>query len=191
MSNQELAQLIGQRDSQHPSSDELAALVDQSLPASRREALFEHLERCTQCARAVAITVEPTSELATPIASAWLPRAMAAVIAVTGIALAAVLFISDKRDDDVLRTVDAGLSPLPGAQLTSTAAQFNWPRPDDLSVRRVRLMNESATTLWLSELGQPPMAMPAEHLPSKATLLWQLEDASGTVTAGPHWFRVR
>ncbi|MFK7957718.1 MAG: zf-HC2 domain-containing protein [Lysobacterales bacterium] len=187
ISNQQLAQAIGQRDNQHPSPDALAALVDKSLPPQEREALLEHLERCAQCATAVAITLEPQKDAE----RRWIPRAMAAGLGLATVALASLLYINRAPESDILRAGTLALSPAPGAEITRDAAQFNWPSPSDLSSRRVRIMDESAATLWLSPPVQPPLKIPPESIDVAGTYLWQLEDSNGNVTAGPHWFRVR
>ncbi|MEM7709004.1 MAG: hypothetical protein AAF358_25875 [Pseudomonadota bacterium] len=188
VSQEELSRLIGQRDTHAPTAEELAALVDQTLPPERREALLNHLERNAESARAVAIALEPDSASPGGAQPRWLAAAAAAVAAV---ALASFLLLGGEPPQDTLRAAQTELTPSPGAVVQDATALFSWPLPADRALRRVRLMNASAETLWLSDLTSPPLDLPQQFAAGEDnTYLWQLEDASGAVVAGPQWFQI-
>ncbi len=187
VSAQELSKLISRQDDTNPpTAEELAALVDQTLPPDRREAVLNHLERSPDSARAVAIALEPGATSG-GAGFRWLAVAASAVAAV---ALASVVWLGGTPEEDTLRAADPSISPAPGAVISTPDDLFSWPAPPDLSPRRVRIMSAAAETIWLSEPTSPPVDLPAGTVASGKTYLWQLEDVDGTVVAGPNWFRM-
>jgi len=60
----------------HPDADALTAFAEQSLPASERSTVLEHLARCSDCREVIALALPPTEEVTAaatlPVRSGWL-----------------------------------------------------------------------------------------------------------------------
>jgi hypothetical protein len=140
-----MAVVPARRMNTHLSSDELAAMVDGGLPATRRAFVSAHLAVCRECRSELALVtrIVETAPPRRPASRPWVPLSL-------GIAAAtALLFVSlplrhrhpgstaDVRSTVLSATAISVIAPTAGSSVGATAVRFSWHAVPGVSTYRL------------------------------------------------------
>jgi hypothetical protein len=140
-----MAVVPARRMNTHLSSDELAAMGDGGLPATRRAFVSAHLAVCRECRSELALVtrIVETAPPRRPASRPWVPLSL-------GIAAAtALLFVSlplrhrhpgstaDVRSTVLSATAISVIAPTAGSSVGATAVRFSWHAVPGVSTYRL------------------------------------------------------
>ena len=187
-------------ESEHPRDEEIAAFLDNGLPAVERATVARHLASCADCRRLLDVphaSPGPTRVRRLP----WLP-----VVAVAG-AAAAIFAVSLRRpqppgDVDRIRanatTVETPnldvRSPLDGANVLVDTLVLRWGSAGAGATYDVSIVDDAGVVLWNARVDSVTIAPPqdvAARLRPGRTYYWRadalLPDLR-TASTGPQGF---
>ena len=194
----------------HPSESVLASFLDGELDVRERGHVEAHLERCSECRRALADTIGVLDEAQIDSSAApalvlerrrsrvpMLAIGMALAASIVGVAVLrrapqSAIDVESRTRDAAPSTLDeripplAVVAPVNGADRVSEHPTFTWrsTRADRYSFR---LLSEDGTAVWSSETVDTTMMLPARvTLERGRSYFWRVDAlAAGIVASAP------
>lgn len=188
---------------EHPSSEDLAAYLSNTLTANERAKLEAHLAACRQCRREVTSARRFIRSRPSPPVLRWgVPAAAAA-------AVLAVVLLSPLRSGRLETSVkrageDAAVSammpririvsPASGDTVKGSQVVFVWQSAGNKPLYRLTLTEASGSAVWTGDTSDTTLALPASVSLGRGQNYFWFIDALGAdgdaITTGAHHFTV-
>jgi hypothetical protein len=186
----------------HLSVDDIAAMIDGRLPATRRAAVEAHLAECSQCRREFvdASAVVGSTPASSPRWSRrWIPLVAAAAIVVVAVPLIRGRGTSARRGDErttsKMMTTISTLAPASDSRPMSDSLAFTWHAVSGVNTYTLSVTDSAGAPIYRTNTGDTVVGPIAKlRLTPGASYYWNvdaLNSDGSSIKSAPVSFSVR